>query len=331
MHDVVHIYGGSKGHLTYVPLSSFDPLFLFHHTMTDRLVAMWQVLNPTAWIVPMPAGETSFTTSKGTMQAADSPLTPFFSSENGTFWDSNMARSTDAFGYAYADTYSLPGSDPDLRRDLVRKINIWYGSASPLGLLAKGGLAEFSTRPLIDDDTAAEAKVKSPFAPNIRYDAKIPSRSRILDGDYYNEWVCDIQVNVEALDGSFVVHVFVGEPPGSETAWHQAPNLVGSFAIFAMNRSTGSSSMISGTVPLTSALMKMVAANELGNLLPRKVQPFLVKFLRFTVQSADGSRISPESVEGLRISVSSSTVQAPKTRMELPRWGPMVTRLKVWG
>ncbi|KAK2600137.1 hypothetical protein QQS21_005152 [Conoideocrella luteorostrata] len=324
IHDVVHIYGGSKGHLTYVPLSSFDPLFLFHHTMTDRLVDMWQILNPDAWITPMVAGETSYTSLKGTIQSSVSPLTPFFASEDGIFWNSDTARNTAAFGYGYADTMASPEAGPDIRKELIRKINIWYGSSSPLGLMATASSSGSGKQ-------AEQGNDMFSFSPNIRYEAKNPSASRIVQQNEYTEWVANVRVNVEALDGSFFVHFFLGDPPTDETSWNSAPNLVGSVAVFAMNRMTGSQSKISGTVPLTSAIMKMVAAGKIEGLSPPVVQPFLANYLHFTVQSSNNSRVDPRTVEGLFICVDSSNVQVPKKQSELPWWGTPVQRLKLWG
>ncbi|RBR04496.1 uncharacterized protein FIESC28_11548 [Fusarium coffeatum] len=135
VHDIIHIFGGLQGHMTFVPLSSFDPLFLLHHTMTDRLVAIWQTMNPDSWLTPLPAGENSFTSIKGEMQDSQSPLTPFLSSEDGTFWNSDTARTTEAFGYAYADTDLTGKQKEDVRQELQKKITDWWGGDS-VSLLA---------------------------------------------------------------------------------------------------------------------------------------------------------------------------------------------------
>ncbi|CAG8730919.1 10571_t:CDS:2 [Gigaspora rosea] len=42
-HDDVHlVLGGLGGHMSYVDLAAFDPMFFFHHTNVDRLLALWQ-------------------------------------------------------------------------------------------------------------------------------------------------------------------------------------------------------------------------------------------------------------------------------------------------
>lgn len=103
--------------------------------MTDRLVAIWQAMNPDSWLTPLPAGENSFASIKGEMQDSQSPLTPFLSSEDGTFWNSDTARTTEAFGYAYADTDLTGKQKEDVRQELQKKITDWWGGDS-VSLLA---------------------------------------------------------------------------------------------------------------------------------------------------------------------------------------------------
>ncbi|PFH55678.1 hypothetical protein XA68_17829 [Ophiocordyceps unilateralis] len=295
VHDIIHLYGGSKGHLTYVPLSSFDPLFFLHHTMSDRLIAIWQLLNPSAWIAPMAAGETTFTAVKGTMQTSDSPLTPFYSSPNGTFWTSNTARSTEAFGYAYADTSpSLVPPGGDVRLALIRKINDWYGPSSPVGLMGLMGQG------------GNEVNVK------------VASNGR------YTEWLANVHVDAEALHGPFAIHFFLGEAPADTSEWESAANRAGTVGIFAMKHTTGSPHKISGAVPLTSALMSMGALAHLG---PATVTTWLRGRLQFRILGGDDQEVDPRRVGGLYVAISSANVEVTD---ELPQWGPVTTRLELW-
>lgn len=314
--------------MTYVPLSSFDPLFLLHHAMTDRLVAMWQVLNPDEWMEPMPAGETSFTTLKGEMQDSSTPLTPFFASSDGKFWTSDMARTTAAFGYAYADTDSSTVKGDELREQLIKKITKWYGGSSIVGLQTKTqevGQHAQVTRP--------EAMGGVRFAggrPNVRVDAQDPPLSTVVKDGHYTEWVANVHVNTEALDGNFGIHFFLGEPPMDRSQWNWASNLAGTVAIFAMNRDTGSQLKISGTTPLTSALLKLVAAGEISHLGPEPVMQLLGEALQFRVLGSNGEEVRPEDVAGLYVGISSSEVRVPVKDTELPQWGELVPRLEMW-
>lgn len=313
IHDIIHLYGGSKGHLTYVPLSSFDPLFFLHHAMTDRLVAIWQILNPSAWIVPMAAGETTFTAVKGTMQSSDSPLTPFYASSDGAFWTSNMARATETFSYVYADTDASVGSAQDVRQSLIKKIIDWYRPSSAVGLMAMAQRAGGAQAGFVD----MHVKLKA-------------DESGAPDLGHYTEWVANVHVNAEALNGAFGIHFFLGPPPADEGEWETAPNRGGSVGVFAMNRMTGSQSKVSGAVPLKAALVRVVAARTPAELDPAVMTPLLRSWLQFRVLGSDGREVDPAMVEGLYVVISSSEVQVHEERLELPEWGEAVTRLELW-
>ncbi|KOS19626.1 Tyrosinase [Escovopsis weberi] len=335
LHDIIHIYGGSRGHMTYVPLSSFDPLFLLHHTMVDRLIAMWQLLNPTAWITPMAAGETSYTSLAGTIQNSSTPLTPFLASADGQFWTSDMSRSTETFGYAYAATRIPFGvSRRRHRESLIRKINRWLGGSSAMGLRSKATWPSQAWRPEGSHHIfqASDNAIGSlGFRPYIKVDAPSPPISRIVRKGHYTEWMANVHVNMDASDDSFAVHFFIGEPPKHARDWISAPNLAGSVGFFAMRMMTVQGSKMSGAVPLTSALMKLVASRSLRNLEPDMVVPFLRKALRFRVlKTTDDCEADPTTMVGLDVSISSSDVRLPHHDAELPRWGEMVEQIHIW-
>lgn len=330
IHDIIHIYGGLKGHMTYVPLSSFDPLFFIHHVATDRLIAMWQTLNPTAWMTPMGAGETTFTALKGTMQDSSTPLTPFLISTagNGTFWDSDMARTTEIFGYTYDDTDTNPAATRDLRRTLAQKILSWYGKWSPTSLKSKATVDNLHPHEVRELGLGA-SRFKS-FKPNVKGDAKDSPATAIIKNGRYTEWIANVHVNVEALDGNFGIHFFVGQAPEDSTAWDTALNQVGAVNIFAMNRMTGSKSKIAGTLPLTSSLIKMVGVGQIPHLAPEVVEPFLRSTLQFRILGSDDQEVDPRLVDGLYVGVSSTEVEIPGGQSVLPKWGASKTRFEMW-
>lgn len=327
VHDIIHIYGGLKGHMTYVPLSSFDPIFFLHHAMADRLIAIWQILNPKSWIQPMAAGETSYNSLKGTLQQADTPLTPFLKSHDGAFWTSDDSRTTEAFGYTYADTDPFLAARSNFRGELARKITLWYGGSSPVALRTRPSPGP-GTEPF-GSMVARDGHFKS-FRPNVRPDAVDPPLESIVQQGQYTEWVANVHVNVEALDGSFTIHFFAGEAPINPGEWEEARNHMGSVNIFAMDRNTGSQSKIAGTLPLTSGLMKLVAIGAIPNLDPTVVSPFLHGVLQFRVIGSDDAEVEPHRVDGLFVGVSSSEVTMPQTDLELPSWGPSIRRMEMW-
>lgn len=59
IHDDIHNQVGGEpnsaanttaGTMYYLEVSAFDPIFWLHHAMVDRMLTMWQILNPTSWI-----------------------------------------------------------------------------------------------------------------------------------------------------------------------------------------------------------------------------------------------------------------------------------------
>jgi tyrosinase len=329
VHDIIHIYGGLKGHMTYVPLSSFDPMFFLHHTNTDRLVAMWQALNPTAWITPMAAGETSFTTLKGTVQDSSTPLTPFLISPEGDFWTSDLARVPEMFGYSYADTDVSNITSGEVRSRLVSNIVKWYGGSSPLSM-------EANIKPTLPNRAHIEMPMNNSakaIIPNLKGSMRFATPASVFEDGHYTEWVANVRVNVEALDGLFGVHFFLGEPPKDTETWDTASNQIGSVGIFAMNRNTGSKSMISGTLPLTTALLRLVSAGIIPDVAPEAAQDWLQKNLRFAIKGSDDRVVDPEKEEvaGLYIMVTSSDVSMPSAEQpELPVWGNPIQRFEMW-
>jgi tyrosinase len=307
IHDIIHIYGGLNGHMTYVPLSSFDPLFFIHHVSMDRLIAMWQVLNPTAWIIPMPAGETSYTTLKGTLQTSSTPLTPFYIFEDGTFWDSDMARYTTTFGYAYADTDPTHLRGESHAASLNRKITNWYGGSSA-GALA----ADKAYRP-----GASKLAIKHHSHHTLHND--------VADVGHYTEWMVNVLVNSGALDGSFSIHFYLGEAPSGCRKWN-TPNAAGSVDFFTMSGMSGHQSpKVSGSLPLTFALVQKLGEDAIIGR-PDPTADYLRKALQFRVCKGDRTEADPSSVEGLYIEVSSADVELAASEAELPRWAAPVAR-----
>lgn len=276
----------------------------------------------------MAAGETTYTALKGTMQSSTTPLTPFYSSTDGTFWTSDEARTTETFGYTYQDTSPHQGDNDVIRQILVKKINAMYGASSPAGIRAKSRQDATNTKKVWQRWSRKD--ITRRFQPNIKLAADVPPVESVVQYDHYNEWVANVQVNVEALDGRFNVHLFIGLPPSDPTKWDSAPNQIGSVAFFAMNRATGSQSRISGALPLTTTLMKVVAIGRLSDLSETDVLPFIQQHLSMRVQSSEDMNVDPHEVEGLQIDISSTRVRLPADESELPEWGQPVTRMRLW-
>jgi tyrosinase len=72
IHDAIHGITGGDGHMTYLDYSAFDPLFMLHHAMVDRVFAIWQALHPDSYIEPMRAVEQTYTTAMHTLLDGES-------------------------------------------------------------------------------------------------------------------------------------------------------------------------------------------------------------------------------------------------------------------
>lgn len=326
VHDVIHTYSGMRGHMTFIPLSSFDPLFFFHHTMTDRLIAMWQVLNPSAWITPMLADQTTFTALNGTVQTSQSPLTPFYYSSDGTFWDSDMSRSTEVFGYTYADTDPSRGPDA-IRESLIRKIGEWYAPSSPIGQMSAAQRAGTQVHPFKHADIRNFTDGR--FRPNIKLGAVTPPTTHIVEGGHYTEWIANVRISTEAPDGLYTIYFFLGSPPVHEFEWEQAQNQAGSMTIYTLSHMAGSPSQVSGAFPLTSALLKVVGLGAIEDLTPSAVTPFLKAALQFRVLGSNDVEVEASQVGGLWIGISSTDVTVASEH-RLPSWGRPVMRLELF-
>lgn len=97
--------------MTWIQYSAFDPLFWVHHAMIDRCWQMWQLLHPTTYVLPQAAHYDSYTMRAGSIQDINTPLTPFYKDAAGAFWTAAEVRSTDTFGYAYAETRGNSAAD----------------------------------------------------------------------------------------------------------------------------------------------------------------------------------------------------------------------------
>ncbi|CAG8747602.1 7768_t:CDS:2, partial [Gigaspora rosea] len=118
IHDGVHAaLGGQGGHMANPDIAAFDPIFFLHHCNVDRLIAIWQAINPNAWLNESDLNNTTdplkdkklFTEGTFTQEPRvaideNTPLTPFRKSEN-EYWTSKGVRDVVALGYTYPELH----------------------------------------------------------------------------------------------------------------------------------------------------------------------------------------------------------------------------------
>ncbi len=338
LHDTIHTlvggFGGGSpaGHMAFIQWSAFDPVFFLHHCMVDRIFAIWQTLHPNAWVTPTRSLTSSYTIRRGQTLSASTALTPFFSSENGTFWDSNGVRDHTKFGYTYPELVLVQTGSKDVinknkmaqLRTVRQSVNRLYSSFSPASLF-------------LDQVKVAGIKVttgkKSLEAINrLTLATKGTTAAKIFLGDTYREWTATIRVAGPALAKASSVFFFLpGAVPADPKDWASAQNCVGTMGVFGPAKYGQGSSQdeaggghevpISGTVPLTAALVGVVNQGGLASLGEGDVEGFLKGNLKVRVLGQQGEVLGQEGcAEGLQVGVVSTVVGAPWSEDELPRW-----------
>jgi tyrosinase len=274
--------------MAYIDYSAFDPVFWLHHAMVDRCFAMWQALNPGSYVVAEPATYNTFTTYAGQTQDVNTALTPFYKDSLGSFWTSAEVVNTTAFGYAYAET----SGTTNVKSQVVAAVNKLYGPGKQPSVSPK----------------ALKSRESSGLS---------------------TEWIANIRVKKYALNAPFFIHLFLGAFDPVPSSWSFDQNLVGSHFISVKGLSAITNSpcncdpdqMVSGTIPLTHALLKHVGAGELRSLDSEDVNPFLSQNLKYRVTLSDDTEVGNGDVPSLKISVVSVDVQSPANDNEFPIWG----------
>ncbi|KAH8602664.1 hypothetical protein B0O99DRAFT_647536 [Bisporella sp. PMI_857] len=297
LHDQVHGILGFGGHMSYVDYSAFDPIFFLHHAMLDRCFAMWQILNPTSYVMPQRAVQTTYTNSVGQEQTSSTPLTPFYDA-NGKFWTSDGVRDIQTFGYAYPETIGKS------RQRVTAAINRLYSSTSRNQGLARRRM--------------------------------VVSRATLYPTNTYQEWIVNVVVKKHALGVPFFIHVFLGDFNPKPSSWSFEPNHISSHYIFHKSSSGSTSNctdceefLVSATLPLTEALLDKVENKELSSLGPEDVLPFLASNFYTRVAYLNNTEVIRDMVPSLNVSIVSALVREPNNKYELPIWGEIVNHVDI--
>lgn len=110
------------------------------------------------------------------------------------------------------------------------------------------------------------------------------------------EYMANIVSDKFSCNGSYAVYVFLGTFNSSDpSCWPTQPNLVGTHAVFATvpqeaadkahkaKRATPSGIQVTGTMPLTSALLEKAKQGEMRSMKPRHVEEYMANNLQYKV------------------------------------------------
>jgi tyrosinase len=362
VHNNVHnVVGGppgdiSGGHMTYLPLGTFDPLFFLHHANVDRYFAMWQRTHSGSYVGSQRAPSTSWTIAKGSTQNIDSPLTPFYKNSNKQFWTARQVQDWTVFKYTYPEFANSDGSASSINR----YINGLYGpnagktaGSSKRDLLdnvvsavsgvtnnaaGKGSVSSSATSASASASSTANAvnNIIGNTAANIVGTAKDILAGNPLkanNGSVY-QYVANMQAPRNALGGSYTVYLFNGEPTTDQSNYMLDSKLLGPMAVTSVSPNSPNAGMandliVSGTVPLTRSLQSAVSSSLLGNLAEALVGPFLTKNLVIKIVGPNGSDIDPKTLDGFSCEIAASTAQQSSDPAVLPTFSNFVKLLSI--
>ncbi|KAF1837944.1 Di-copper centre-containing protein [Decorospora gaudefroyi] len=314
VHDAIHNTAGGEtgGHMYYLDVAAFDPIFWLHHTNVDRLLAMYQHIVPNTYVSNGNVVRPMAQWNQGEPKNAYTPLKPFTKDSAGNYFTSVDVRETRTLGYYYPETSDRTYSQ------VARAVTNLYGA----------GVRSLNKR-ATDENTGQY--LGRPFK----------------EGDYHT--VVDIIADKFALEGSYTVHCFIGKPGSNSTSnstapypvsnstapynngteadydpstdFTQDPNYVGGYGILgAMMQGGGNASeavITKGALPLTTCLQGKEAAGELESLAPEHVTPYLKKNFYYKVVGVNGE-LNADDVPNLHISVKCNKVKPAASDDELP-------------
>lgn len=200
-----------------VPYSGFDPIFWLHHVNVDRIIAIWQALNPSSFVTSEINSYGTFTNRPGLTETETTPLTPFHDVSNTALYTSDSARDTRTFGYTYPELVDWNVTSSSLTSSVRQTVELLYGSGASGSSISRRSSHTFSP-PYPFNHTAATDSTH----------AHSPWEMITDDG---NRYYLNIRTSKSALRGSYFIHFFLHAPPLDPGDWGTAPNLIGSQAI----------------------------------------------------------------------------------------------------
>ena len=165
IHNTIHTTCGgagtstvSGGHMTYLPLASFDPIFLIHHANVDSLLALWQTANPANYGASQVAPHSTWTIASGSTQDGNSPLMPFRKAADA-YWTTNDVKDFEAvFKYSYPEFVVGDQS----QATIINYINQFYSSTANETSSSLSALAERDSSNTTDDTASDPARGVTP-------------------------------------------------------------------------------------------------------------------------------------------------------------------------
>ncbi len=176
-------------------------------------------------------------------------------------------QNINTLGYTYPELQNSNGS-----ASIIAAVNLLYGS----GTSASSSISSKTKR---EADPAADAEAApQPEAPTSSPSSlPLPVSAIATPAGKRYEYITNIVAERFGLDGSFNIYVFLGDFNSDPTQWPFEANLVGIHGMFAASDMRGMMGglQVTGTVPLTTALLAKLSEGCLPSLDQTDVIPYL--------------------------------------------------------
>jgi tyrosinase len=218
---------------------------------------------------------------------------------------------------AFSAAFSLSiGSDED--EDEVTNIPVTNKAASA------SATASATTSAIVDAGNGT-----SPAFPTNSATLKDNSTPlRANNGSSY-QYVCNIETPRYALNGSYSVFVFNGEPENPDPlSWTFDKNLIGPAGILAQPGMTEKNITVTMGVPLTRTLVYEYTKGTIADLTEESVDDYLQQRLQWRVVGPQGQEIDSTTIPGFKVQVFASTAAKQKSEDEIPKWSEFVPLIK---
>ncbi|KAF2259352.1 Di-copper centre-containing protein [Lojkania enalia] len=161
----------------------------------------------------------------------------------------------------------------------------------------------------VEAEAEAEASL-TPLSIPPEYAHLVPNRT-------YPEYITNLRALKHGLQQTFRVYIFLGDFSPNPADWPTEYNVVGRFTVLGRGANTPCAKcqndmedelVVTGTVPLTSALLQDIVEGRLAGLNKADVEPYLKRHLHWRVTGWDGEEVGRDSVPGLKVGVVSTEV-----------------------
>ncbi|KIJ67237.1 hypothetical protein HYDPIDRAFT_25708 [Hydnomerulius pinastri MD-312] len=262
-HGLIHGTIGGNGHMSDPDYAAFDPIFFFHHSNVDRLIALWEWCYKDYWMGDSYTNNGQvfpWTQERGTYaQVYNEQITPSgargllypFRLENGEYWNSEQTRFLDET--AYPKYYSY---------DEFLGVKVDQPAAQEERVAARARIAKFYSF-----DPQQAAKEVNPDAwKNIPVpgagEITLPSNFKSIRG--FRVFIVLVRLPEHAYNRSYSFQLFYNG------TGHEA-QLIGTVTVFARADHSPckacavrreSKTIIRGVIPLRPALVNEIIVNS---------------------------------------------------------------------